>query len=574
MTSIEPKEADPEIPDIIVDNTTGTTYMKGRFFGKGGFAKCYEITDTKTNKVFAGKIVSKKLLLKSNQKEKMMQEIEIHRSLHHDNIVQFYGFFDDQNFVYIVLELCRKRSMMELHRRRKTLTEPEVRYYMRQLMLGVLYLHEKNIIHRDLKLGNLFLNDDVQVKIGDLGLAARIEYRGQRKRTLCGTPNYIAPEILNKKGHSFEVDVWSMGCIMYTLLVGKPPFETKSLKDTYGKIKRCEYRIPTHLRRSQQAVHMIMAMLQGEPSKRPSVKELLNHPFFSCGYMPSSLPVSCLTMTPRFDVIENEDSLHRKPLTELNSGANRMTTPNKGNSGSPSVARMPPRNMHEERLHHMQKILCQLVKINPNVVLDSPAEDQSDPALQPLFWVSKWVDYSDKYGFGYQLCDDSVGVIFNDCSKIVLLQDQQNVHYFEQNGIESYYTKTNTPSHLEKKMKLLSYFLRYMTDHLMKTGESVQRDCDRLSRIPYVTFWHRSSKCVLMLLANGTLQVNFMDHNKLIICPLMQAVTHINEEKQFRTYSLETIEQKGCSRQLLGCIDYVRKKLRSLIIMENDKIGH
>lgn len=80
---------------------------------------------------------------------------------------------------------------------------------------------------------------------GDFGLATRVEYEGERKKTLCGTPNYIAPEVLGKKGHSFEVDVWSIGCIMYTLLVGKPPFETSCLKETYIRIKNNEYTIPT-----------------------------------------------------------------------------------------------------------------------------------------------------------------------------------------------------------------------------------------------------------------------------------------------------------------------------------------
>lgn len=132
--------------------------------------------------------------------------------------------------------------MMELHKRRQAITEPETRFYMRQILSGVQYLHSNSIIHRDLKLGNLFLNDDLHVKIGDFGLAAKIEFDGERKKTLCGTPNYIAPEILNKKGHSFEVDIWSIGCIMYTLLIGRPPFESNSLKETYSRIKKCDYR--------------------------------------------------------------------------------------------------------------------------------------------------------------------------------------------------------------------------------------------------------------------------------------------------------------------------------------------
>lgn len=123
---------------------------------------------------------------------------------------------------------------MELHKRRKAVTEPEARYFMHQLLLGVRYLHENKMIHRDLKLGNLFLNDNMELKIGDFGLATKLDFNGERKkycsnsvaitkdcyscffstRTLCGTPNYIAPEVLNKKGHSFEVDIWSMGCIL------------------------------------------------------------------------------------------------------------------------------------------------------------------------------------------------------------------------------------------------------------------------------------------------------------------------------------------------------------------------
>ena len=92
------------------------------------------------------------------------------------------------------------------------------------------YLHEQRIIHRDLKLGNLFLNEKMHVKLGDFGLATQVEFDGERKKTLCGTPNYIAPEMLDKKGHSFEVDIWAIGCILFTLLVGKPPFETETLK--------------------------------------------------------------------------------------------------------------------------------------------------------------------------------------------------------------------------------------------------------------------------------------------------------------------------------------------------------
>jgi serine/threonine protein kinase len=106
---------------------------------------------------------------------------------------------------------------------------------MYQLLDAVAYMHAQKIIHRDLKLGNLFIAKNLNMKIGDFGLAANIKHDGERKRTICGTPNYIAPEVLfdTENGHSYEVDIWSLGVIMYTLIVGKPPFQTKEVNAIY-----------------------------------------------------------------------------------------------------------------------------------------------------------------------------------------------------------------------------------------------------------------------------------------------------------------------------------------------------
>jgi serine/threonine protein kinase len=131
-------------------------------------------------------------------------------------------------------------------RKRKRLTEPEVRFFMLQILGATKYMHEKRVIHRDLKLGNLFLDTRMNIKLGDFGLAALLVDDNERKRTICGTPNYIAPEVLcdNGVGHSYEVDLWSIGVIMsflrisilmnrYALLVGKPPFQAKDVKVIY-----------------------------------------------------------------------------------------------------------------------------------------------------------------------------------------------------------------------------------------------------------------------------------------------------------------------------------------------------
>ncbi|NXH90265.1 PLK1 kinase, partial [Edolisoma coerulescens] len=482
-------------------------------------------------------------------------------------------------------------SLLELHKRRKALSEPEARYYLRQTILGCQYLHSHRVIHRDLKLGNLFLNDDMEVKIGDFGLATKVEYDGERKKTLCGTPNYIAPEVLGKKGHSFEVDVWSIGCIMYTLLVGKPPFETSCLKDTYIRIKKNEYTIPKHI--NPVAANLIQKMLRSDPATRPTIDELLNDEFFTSGYLPSRLPTSCLTIAPRFSLAPSGMDLGgRKPLTALNKG-----------KYSPAQENLPDkeeatglRELGDTVSGHLADMLQQLSAVNaakpservavrqgepgaahglcgvhrlwemsPNNSF-LPAEEAEDPACNPIFWVSKWVDYSDKYGLGYQLCDNSVGVLFNDSTRLIMYNDGDNLQYIEQNSNESYFTVRSCPSALTKKITLLKYFRNYMSEHLLKAGANITpREGDELARLPYLWNWFRTRSAIILHLSNGTVQINFFqDHTKLILCPLMAAVTYIDEKRDFRTYKLSLIEEHGCCQELARRLRYARIMVEKL----------
>ncbi|XP_031462701.1 serine/threonine-protein kinase PLK1 [Phasianus colchicus] len=554
-----------EVPKVLVDPRTRRSYVRGRFLGKGGFARCYELTEAESREVFAGKVVPKSLLAKPHQKEKMSMEIAIHRSLAHRHVVGFQGFFEDNDFVYVVLELCRRRSLLELHKRRKALSEPEVRYYLRQTILGCQYLHSQRVIHRDLKLGNLFLSDDMEVKIGDFGLATKVEYDGERKKTLCGTPNYIAPEVLGKKGHSFEVDIWSIGCIMYTLLVGKPPFETSCLKETYIRIKKNEYTIPKHI--NPVAANLIQKMLRSDPATRPTINELLNDEFFTSGYIPNRLPTSCLTVAPRFSIAPSTLELNgRKPLTALNKGPE-----------SPALENLPEKEdaaglweVGDTIECHLADMLQQLTAVNSAKPSERTAvrqEEAEDPACIPIFWVSKWVDYSDKYGLGYQLCDNSVGVLFNDSTRLIMYSDGDSLQYIEQNNTESYFTVRSCPSALNKKITLLKYFRNYMSEHLLKAGANITpREGDELARLPYLCTWFRTRSAIILHLSNGTVQINFFqDHTKVILCPLMAAVTYIDEKRDFRTYKLSLIEEHGCCKELASRLRYARTMVEKLL---------
>uniref|UniRef100_M4BT72 Serine/threonine-protein kinase PLK n=1 Tax=Hyaloperonospora arabidopsidis (strain Emoy2) TaxID=559515 RepID=M4BT72_HYAAE len=309
-TKKKKKEATPQpvVPNQILETCVSArgdvatrTYVKGKFLGKGGFARCYELTCKQTGKSYAAKVVAKSSLLKLKTKQKFTSEIKIHKSLHHPQIVQFEHFFEDEDNAYILLELCRNQSMSDLMRRRKRLSESEVRFYMRQLVEGLAYLHEALVIHRDLKLGNLFLMSDMRLKIGDFGLAARLDDPEDRKRTMCGTPNYIAPEILNGQrgdGHSFEVDIWSTGVVMYTMLVGRPPFETNDVKTTYKLIRANQYDFPETAHVSRLAQSLVRRILRNDPGARLSLDQILKHPFLADEFVPASLPRTALLVTP------------------------------------------------------------------------------------------------------------------------------------------------------------------------------------------------------------------------------------------------------------------------------------
>ncbi|KAF3687912.1 Serine/threonine-protein kinase PLK1 [Channa argus] len=568
---VDPKSAPlKEIPDLLVDPRKMRRYSRGRFLGKGGFAKCYEITDLETKQVFAGKIVPKTLILKQHQREKMTSEIAIHKSLNHANIVGFHGFFEDDDFVFVVLEICRRRSLLELHKRRKAVTEPEARYFMTQLLNGVQYLHNNRVIHRDLKLGNIFLNDDMAVKIGDFGLATKIEFDGERKKTLCGTPNYIAPEVLCKKGHSYEVDVWSLGCILYTLLVGKPPFETSCLKETYNRIKKNNYTIPWHINPS--AASLIKRMLHADPAQRPTVAELLTDEFFTSGYTPTRLPTTCLTVPPRFSIAPSSAAElgQRRPLTAIN---NKAGTEKVDMKEEPVQREAEPPECH---LKNMLQQLNSIIAAKPSEKAVIRQEEAEDPACIPVFWISKWVDYSDKYGLGYQLCDNSVGVLFNDYTRLIMYADGDSLQYIDKSAVESYLSVCSYPSALNKKITLLKYFRNYMSEHLLKAGANIaRREGDELARLPYLSLWFRTKSAIVLYLTSGTVQINFFqDHTKLILCPLMGAVTYIDEKRDFRTYKLSLLEEFGCSKELSSRIRYAKLMVEKLLDSKPSTAAH
>ncbi|XP_063050204.1 serine/threonine-protein kinase PLK1-like [Engraulis encrasicolus] len=231
------------------------------------------------------------------------------------------------------------------------------------------------------------------------------------------------------------------------------------------------------------------------------------------------------------------------------------------------LSQPPRRECLKGLLVDLRSQLSNLKRAKPShrhVIRQGEAED---PTCIPIFWISKWVDYSDKYGLGYVLCDDSVGVLFNDSTRLVLCDDGDTLQYINRTKAEFLLNLRNYPSALSKKITLLKYFRNYMSEHLLKAGANITpRDGDELTRLPLLNKWFRTKSAIVFHLSNGTVQVNFFqDHTKVILCPLMGAVTYIDKQCECRTYRLSLLEEFGCSKELAGHLRFAHNMVKKLL---------
>uniref|UniRef100_A0A8C6SJ21 Serine/threonine-protein kinase PLK n=1 Tax=Neogobius melanostomus TaxID=47308 RepID=A0A8C6SJ21_9GOBI len=534
----------PEVAQVITDPKSGRCYSKGKLLGKGGFARCYEMTDLSNNKMYAVKVIPQSRVSKPHQRDKITNEIELHRTLSHKHIVKFSHYFEDQENIYIFWSYA---SLAHIWKARHTLTEPEVRYYLRQIISGLKYLHSRNILHRDLKLGNFFVNENMDLRLGDFGLAAKLEAVEQRKKTICGTPNYLAPEVLNRQGHGTESDVWSLGCVMYTLMCGNPPFETLDLKETYKCIKEVRYNLPSTL--SPAAQKLISNVLQKNPSDRLTLDQILNHEFFTKGYTPDKLPPSSCVMVPEL----HPPSPAKKFFTKWPRASLKIPCEDKDDKD-------------------ISKLVSGIVKCSISRQISyktvGPNEVQNPPCLsrpQSFLWVTKWVDYSNKYGFGYQLSNQNIGVLFNEGTHLSLCDQRKTVHYCLTNNKPFTFAANSLPEQLRNQKQIVELMANYMEQNLMEGGDL---HCeDQVSGPPPLLLqWVKTDHALVMLFNNGTLQVNFYtDHTKIILCKSSDdsyLLTYISRERVSYTYLLSMLSELGCTSELRHRLRYVVQLLQ------------
>ncbi|KAL4654090.1 hypothetical protein ACB092_01G353200 [Castanea dentata] len=260
-------------------------YEVGETIGEGTFAKVKKATNTETGERVAVKILAKSTILEHNMVDQIKREISIMNTVRHPNIVRLYEVLASQTKVYIVLEYVTGGELFDKIFHQPKLPENECRRYFQQLIDAVAHCHNKGVYHRDLKPENLLLDASCNLKVSDFGLSALPQQGVGLLYTTCGTPNYVAPEVLSNQGYDgAAADVWSCGVILYVLMAGDLPFRETDLPTLYKKIKAAEFSCPYWF--PLEVKSLIHKILNPNPKKRIQIEGIKKDPWFQKHYVP------------------------------------------------------------------------------------------------------------------------------------------------------------------------------------------------------------------------------------------------------------------------------------------------
>ncbi|XP_058251645.1 serine/threonine-protein kinase MARK2 isoform X8 [Hemibagrus wyckioides] len=256
-------------------------YRLLKTIGKGNFAKVKLAKHILTEKEVAVKIIDK-TQLNSSSLQKLFREVRIMKLLNHPNIVKLFEVIETEKTLYLVMEYASGGEVFDYLVAHGRMKEKEARAKFRQIVSAVQYCHQKCIVHRDLKAENLLLDADMNIKIADFGFSNEFTV-GNKLDTFCGSPPYAAPELFQgKKYDGPEVDVWSLGVILYTLVSGSLPFDGQNLKELRERVLRGKYRIPFYM--STDCENLLKKFLILNPTKRGSLEQIMKDRWMNVGH--------------------------------------------------------------------------------------------------------------------------------------------------------------------------------------------------------------------------------------------------------------------------------------------------
>ncbi|EYU25351.1 hypothetical protein ABFS82_10G122100 [Erythranthe guttata] len=287
-------------------------YELGRLLGHGTFGKVYHARNLQTSKSVAMKVVGKEKVARVGMTEHVKREISIMKMVHHPNIVELHEVMATKTKIYFAMELVRGGELFAKISRGR-LREDAARSYFQQLISAVDFCHSRGVYHRDLKPENLLLDEEGNLKVTDFGLSAISDHlrHDGLLHTTCGTPAYVAPEVIGKKGYDgAKADIWSCGVILYVLLAGYLPFQEGNIISMYQKIHRGDFKCPPWL--SSESRRLIIKMLDPNPSTRITIAKIMDSTWFK-----KSLPKGLkMKEEQEFEEAETLNAFHIISLSE------------------------------------------------------------------------------------------------------------------------------------------------------------------------------------------------------------------------------------------------------------------
>ncbi|CAL1414935.1 unnamed protein product [Linum trigynum] len=255
-------------------------YELGRMLGHGTFAKVYHSRNLHSGKSVAMKVIGKEKVIKVGMMDQIQREISVMKMVKHPNIVELHEVMASKSKIYIAMELVRGGELFSKVARGR-LREDAARVYFQQLISAIDFCHSRGVYHRDLKPENLLLDEEGNLKVTDFGLSAFSEHLKQDGllHTTCGTPAYVAPEVIGKKGYDgARADLWSCGVILYVLLAGFLPFQDDNLVAMYRKIYRGDFKCPPWF--SSESRRLVTKLLDPNPASRITISKVMESSWF------------------------------------------------------------------------------------------------------------------------------------------------------------------------------------------------------------------------------------------------------------------------------------------------------
>ena len=392
---------------IETDNNSDKT-IDNYLIAKGQFFNIYLIKNTNGEKVAVKRINKNNLF----SYQHLLYEIILHQSIHYPGIIEIKNNYEDNENIYISYEYCKN--------------DKEVQCYMLQLIISLNYLHSNNIIHRNLKTSHLLLDENMKLKIGSFRLATKLETKSDKRNEKYEKEekSLFAPEIFEDKEYSFEIDIWSLGVIMFKLLTGKIPL-IKDYHINYNDFKESNLDISS-AKMSKAAKDLINQLLTINPLERPTLNQIIYHDFFNREGVPKYFPISTLS----------------KPPDDF------------------------PKEVLDKDVIFID--LKSIIKptINPTITYDNfdLKEIKNNNSVKDIdIYIKRYHDYFSKYGVGYLINNGFVGVYYRDKTKMIYNPKSGDFKYIDNNEIKIFKDYNNIPE-LNNKIKILKRFENYFDD--------------------------------------------------------------------------------------------------------------